>query len=236
MHHELKDHPSLVAGIDEWIQQAVLPSLRRKTALKHMDIAAVSFHNGSANEMFCQALEQDPNPTARVIIPMRDPLLSVLSELRRGSGLWRWKDGSFTSLKASGTLAERLENHKHRRHNIIDRISRFKQLLSFKDRCCIFPIDTPDLADASYRMQQCRDALNSCGLQAGSALDRFVANWQPIAATKAHIDGNSIKTAIIENDTETVKETLSVEFEHLHKDDILKKQLEDVGYQDLLWF
>lgn len=236
-HSEIKDSPLLEEGIQkEWVEKCMVPLLKSKQKLKkEPEIFLAGFHNGSSEELFCKALAVNKKPLAKVLVPMRDPLMSALTEMRRGFGLWHWKDSSFTKKRQIEPWQDRLDNRDRRRMIIQDRIKRFSALLSLSDKNrFLLPVDLP----ISYqkRLNKSKEALGFCDLEHPKTLVSFAKEWQPINSTSSRQEGELIKRAILEKDIKIVKDTLDIEFRHLQKNKKLKLQLKKIGYENLCWF
>jgi hypothetical protein len=160
------------------------------------------------NDSFYQSIFQNI-PEVPVIIPMRDPLLSINTRIWRGTGT--------IEKFLSQSNDERVARAK-------DQMSSIVRLLEVpKNHTLIFPIDID--RDLNERVQALRDILEFANLSIDESKIAKAKDWKPVNPTangdfcqqslyRIEDEGFlSIKDAILNNNSSIIQKYLSVELE-----------------------
>jgi hypothetical protein len=85
-----------------------------------------------------------------------------------------------------------------------------------------------------------------CGIKKTTQSIRFIREWKSANTTQKVISDKFkkqekeshqlIKEAVVKKDIDFVRNNLSIEFDYLNKQDDLKKKLQKIGYENLIWF
>ena len=203
----------------------------KKQEIENLDTLILQVHqrhNGSFYQNLC--LRQ---PEVPVIIPMRDPLLSI------NTRIWR----------EAGTIQKFKENSVEiRKARVEDQLFSIIRLLRIpKKHIMLFPIDI--IRTIEEKIQIFKDVLDFGELLPNDKMFSNAKSWTPVNQT---INGDfaqkglypieekefvATKNAIIKNDIDTIQKYLSLEF------DLAKQMLNPfketfiaLGYKELSWW
>lgn len=171
-------------------------------------------------------------PEVPVIVPVRNPLLSLNTLL--------WRQSQDTPLQEI-PKEERVQIAKNHARNIVDLLDLPSKNVFF------FPIDTPDLLNRENRIKQCVQAAKHCRLKPTEGLYKFAEQWSPVNATlkkgdksKTDVLFAKIKREINNHNLDCVKRVLGPEFS-VFQDSFAphtkgRKMLKKLGYKNLGWW
>ena len=169
-------------------------------------------------------------PNIPVIIPMRDPLLSLCTKI------WRRVGGLEAYLKETNT--KRFEFTKQH-------IDKFKEVLVIpKSNRFLLPIDVTAKRNKLYN-----ELYEYCNLEKTRASNQFRKQWKPVNNTTRtwfkqwkklgktdNKTSRNIKKEILAGYTKTVKGILGIEFNFMTQQNDLKEYLKELGYSNLTWW
>jgi len=199
------------------------------------DFLLQGHHRETEASMYKNLLINKPN--VKIIIPVRDLLLSL------NSRIWR-ECGSLKTFNEE-SIEKRIERIKNQADSLFD-------LLRIPNKHAFFlPIDTEEMKDTNYRLNICKEMLDFCELKENKSFKDFITNWKVINNTyqgkypqkflhKSGLDDTffqDIKMNIINKEKEKVISFLDHEIQYI-KDNYLYgiDQMKALGYKDLLWF
>ncbi len=194
-----------------------------------------SHHRNNISLMYQNLLVH--KPTIKIIIPVRDPLLSI------NSRIWRER-GSLEAFQK--------EEEPFRVLRVKDQLDSFFDLIKIpKEHVFFLPIDTEAMADEEYRSNYCRKMLDFCELKPNNKFDKAVKEWGRVNNTNGgkypqkaiHRFGlddpafEKIRQAIIDKDLELTETYLDFEINYLKEiySDYIGP-MKELGYKNLLWF
>jgi hypothetical protein len=230
--------PILNCSIEDLINGETLTDERIEEIIKDkieetfdLDTLVLQIHQRYKGSLY-QSLYQS-SPEIPVVVPIRDPLLSI------NTRIWR-ETGAIQKFQQ--------ETSEYRIARAKDQLDSIIRLLKLpKENVIFFPIDIERNEDE--KIEVLRNLLNSCNLSANERLTQSAKKWSPVNTT---VNGDfaqknlypieekefvSIKEAILAGDTETVNKHLSIEFKLLQ--DMLKSlktKFTDLGYKKLCWW
>ena len=207
------------------------------TIPKEVEAIVFQAHQRDVNTHMYRAICKEV-PGLPVVIPMRDPLLSI------NTRVWR-EVGTLDRLRA--------ESYETRRNRARNQLGSIKRLLSIPSgHVMLFPIDIPALMQEANRIQQVEELIEYCDLTETEDTHKFAVDWQPFNQTsgganherKHHpiIDKEfeGIKANILAGKMGPVKEALSVEYKELvscfYGQPNLIDRLKELGYKNLPWW
>lgn len=212
-----------------------LLSLQRSRGLhisNCIDSLILQAHNRSRSPFFTHI--QEYKPEVPVVIPFRDPLLSI------NTRAWR-ECGSMATLQE-----EHIENRKYR---VRDQLASIIRLLCItKEHAYKFAIDIPRTEE--QKIEIFNDVIDFAGLTPDPiAINRQAKEWRPINTTinlsdsekkRRNIEEDefvSTKNAIINGDIEFIEKYMDIELDLTRKILInFKPDLEELGYSNLHWW
>ncbi len=193
------------------------------------DMCVMQAHRRGSGATMSKSLKQH-KPCIPVVIPMRDPLLSLCTRI------WRRPKGFEEYLKLS---------KKSRQQYTLDHMAKFSDILKIpEENRFLFPIDIQELRPSLYS-----GLFDYCGLTKTQDSDKYFESWAPVNVTTkewfqewknkgrvANKVSDIIKQSILAGSSEVVKDILDVEFNFIYKMDGFKKRLANIGYSDLVWW
>ena len=171
-------------------------------------------------------------PGTRIIVPMRDPILSLHSKI------WRAKEQHHASnWSADKVRANRLEGW----------VKRYIELLSIPEgHVFILPIDAEQSKDSDSRIKLVKQMFEFCDVPFNGPAQDNAKSWEPenrthslIARTQKSAPSPKwevFKERYLTGDVNHTKRLMGLEFNLLRKQDKLKRLMENVGYKDVLWW
>jgi hypothetical protein len=161
-----------------------------------------------------------------IVIPVRDPLLSL------NSLLWRKLQTKKKFIKFKRARLDLVEKH----------IKEIKDLVSLKSNAVIFsPIDL----NLHNNKQHAYKILKHMKLTPSSKTNSFIEKWQPINTTPYYLSNQKkeydnffvdMKQTILNKDIKKATKFYQIELEKLNKDKKLIQIYKAFGYKNLLWF
>ena len=228
---ELSDFTKPEQTIDSsWFDQAVT-SVCTPEELAGKNIIVGHEHHHKAQSWLIKAIANAP-PKIPIIIPMRDPLLSLHSKL------WR-------------------EDEQHNNPNEMDDESRIRRLSGWIERyieilsipqnhAFILPIDASQSKSKNGRLKLIQDMYCYCGVPFNDSARDATLAWEPdnktadlIARVKAdgpHPHWEHFKQRYALGDVVSTRAFMALEFDELNKQTKLKELLQKVGYRKMLWW
>ena len=209
-----------------------------KTQAKHgltiedyIELLVLQIHHRTKSRLYNAILRNKPE--IPVLVPMRDPLLSMNTRIWRETG-------------AMGVLAR--ENKWTREYRARDQVTSIARLLNLSKRHVLtVPIDIP--RTDSQKIQVYKDILDTCSLTPIDGLEQEAKEWKPVNPTadgqyaqrthhKVEDSGFiELKEAILSRDMKEVSRKMGIELNLMRKE--LKSyipKLEALGYKDLPWW
>ena len=228
---ELSDFVKPNATVENnWFRQAVL-SVCTKEELKDKKIIVGHEHHHKAGSWLINALHRAPAKIS-IIIPMRDPILSLHSKI------WR---------EAEEHKNENGTREKARQNRLRSWIVRYKEILTIpKGNVFLFPIDAEQSKTEESRIKIIREMHEYCNINFNDRALEVAKQWGPENRTfnlikKSNPNGpaprwEDFKQKYLERDVDHTKAIMGLEFEALRKEDELKRLMEKAGYKDVLWW
>jgi hypothetical protein len=216
--------------ISSWIDQAVT-TVCTPEELHNKRILVGHEHHHKARSWLIKSITAF-KPDVKIIVPMRDPLLSLHSKL------WRAREQHHNAnWDKIGVRTTRANSW----------IERYIELLSIpKGHVFILPIDAEQSKSGDSRIELIQQAYEHCKVPFNDLAREAVKNWPTHNRTFDLIkktqknpprpQWENFKKQYLAGDVEHTKAFMELEFEMLHKEDKLKKLMENVGYRDLLWW
>jgi len=215
---------------DSWFDQAVT-SVCTPEDLANKKIIVGHEHHHKAKSWLIAALSKAPAKVP-IIIPMRDPLLSLHSKL------WR-EDEQHNNPNET--------DNKARVRRLKSWIARYIEILSIpKEHIFLLPIDAQQSKTESGRLQLIQDMYSYCKVPFNEKAEIAALAWAPANKTFNLItrlqekvpkpQWEHFKKQYLERDIQHTKAFMSLEFDELRKQDRLKRLMEKAGYQDVLWW
>ena len=228
---ELSDFIEPSNTVDKsWFDQAVT-TVCTPQELAGKKIIVGHEHHHKEQSWLIRALTNAPAQTP-IIVPMRDPLLSLHSKLWREDE--QHNNPNETDDKAR---AKRLEGW----------IIRYKELLSIpKGNVFILPIDAEQSKTEDDRLTLIEDMYSYCNVPFNERAKQVALAWQPDNKTADLIrrvkkadpkpKWENFKTKYEERNIAHTKMFMSLEFNRLNQEDELKELMKKAGYKDVLWW
>lgn len=189
---------------------------------KDVGTVILQAHQRSDSKMY-QSLCKD-KPEVLVVVPIRDPLLSLHSRI------WR---------ECEDIKNVNKDGREVREERIIDQLNSIERILSIpKENVCFFPIDI------NNRIESANNVISYCGFSHNKAKD-YIAKWEHVNTTQYKVTSQqtrfeNIKNAIKFNNTSIVRKHMSIELKIIkewnNKHTVVKDKLTELGYKDLLWW
>lgn len=215
---------------EDWFDQAIT-TVCTPEELAGKRIIVGHEHHHKANSWMIQSVTKF-RPGLPIIVPMRDPILSLHSKL------WRAKEQHHNEdWNKKGTRETRLK----------DWIRRYIEFLSVPEgHIFILPIDAEQSKEESSRVKIIKELYSHCGVPFNDLALEAILKWAPEnrtheLITKTQDEAPSprwerFKERYLAGDIEHTKKLMRFEFEELHKRDDLKRLMEKIGYKDVLWW
>ena len=228
---ELSDFSKPGTKINEaWFDQAILSACPQES-LSDKKIVVGHEHHHKAGSWLIKSLHQNPAETP-IIIPMRDPLLSLHSKL------WREEEQYNKTNKTSDKVRiNRLESW----------IERYYEILSLpQSHVFILPIDAKQSTAEESRIILIEDMYNYCNIDFNEKAMQAALDWKPANRTFNLIKNKKeegpqpkwedFKSKYLKGDINHTRSFMSLEFDRLRQEDKLKKLMEKIGYENVLWW
>jgi hypothetical protein len=228
---ELSDFVKPSACIEEdWMDQAITTVCTPENIAGKKIIVGHEHHHKAKSWMIKSAAKFKPK--VPIIVPMRDPLLSLHSKL------WRADEEHHN---------KNWEREKTRQHRLNSWVERYIELLSLpKGHVFILPIDAEQSRTAAGRIELISKMFKHCGVPFNDSAQAAVKAWAPQNRTFKLItrkEGDDpkprwekFKEQYLARNVNHTKKFMGLEFDLLHKEAQLKDLLFKIGYRDLLWW
>lgn len=228
---ELSDfYPPVDEVPEDFNEKMVLP-VCSKNDLEGKDIVIGHEHFHKPGSWILKALKEAP-ARCPIVIPVRDPLLSLHSKIWREIEQHNNKDGI---------------KEKHRRNRLKRWIALYKDILSIpKGHVFHLPVDAVQSQTEESRIKIIKDMYEYCGLPFGYAALEQAKGWKPTNRTYNVIKKDKNKTPAacwedfkekyLKGDINHTKAIMGLEFEGLREDKELIELMKKVGYEDVLWW
>lgn len=215
---------------ESWFDQAVTTVLT-PSQIHGKEIIVGHEHHHKAKSWLIKSLHDFPAQTP-IIIPVRDPLLSLHSKL------WREDEQHNNPKGASKELrANRLNSW----------IARYKEILSIpKGNVFIFPIDAEQSKTEEGRLQLVEEMFKYCDVPFNDSAQDAAKTWIPdnktaelIKRTKGIIPKpkwENFKERYNNGDRQHTRKFMAFEFDRLNKEEELKELMKQAGYKNVLWW
>lgn len=199
-------------------------------SLDDIDILILQAHYKNGNQLYKRILKYKPE--IPIIIPIRDPILSLHSKI--------WRGVEFHENLDVGLNEVRIQRCK-------DWINAYKRILTLpKEHVFLLPIDNEDSKREESRIQTAKNMASFCDIDVTEDMILNAINWGKVNDTNTLINKKknknpadkweNFKTKYAERDINFVKTVMSHEFKLLNKDIELQRLLYNVGYRDLPWW
>lgn len=213
-----------------WFDEGVL-SVCKESQLAGKKIVIAHEHHHKPGSWFIKSLARK-KPEVKIVIPMRDPLLSLHSKL------WR-------------------EDEEHKNPNEMSDTSRYKRLdkwiqaytemLSLpREHAFLLPIDTEQSKTEQGRIKLIKRMHDFCDLNFNEKAKKKALEWKPQNRTYNLIEkiGDSppkpqwenFKERYLDGDIKHTRSFMSLEFDVLAEQEKLKKLMKQAGYKNLPWW
>lgn len=214
----------------DWFDRAIL-SVCTEEQLKDKKIVVGHEHHHKAGSWLIKALAKAPSETS-IVIPMRDPILSLHSKI------WREIEQHHN---AAGI------KEKARKNRLDSWIVRYKEILSLpKGHVFILPIDAEQSKTEESRLKIIKELHDYCNINFNQKAQEAAKQWLPdnrtfnlVSRTQKVIPDpkwEQFKVRYAERDIKHTRAVMGLEFERLHRDEELKRLMENIGYKDVLWW
>lgn len=199
-------------------------------SLDSLDILVLQAHHDKHSRLMNVISKNKPE--VPIVIPIRDPMLSLHSKIWRGV---EYHDND---------AANSNETRKRRCKKWIDA---YKRILSLpKENVFLMPIDNEDSKDETKRIQVVKNLCKHCDIEFTEQMKSNAQEWGKVNTTNKLIKKSKkkdpaprwkdFKSKYEEGNIKHTKAIMGIEFEMLRKDKKLRKMLCDIGYKDLLWW
>jgi len=214
----------------EWFSEGVLSACKEEQLAGKKIVIAHEHHHKPSSWFIKSLIEKKPE--VKIVIPIRDPLLSLHSKL------WR-------------------EDEEHNNPNEMDNVSRQKRLKTWiqkytemlsvpKKHAFLLPIDAEQSKTKNGRIKLIKHLYDFCGLNFNEKAKKKTLEWEPQNRTYQLIEKKrnsspkpqweNFKRKYLAGDIEHTRSFMSLEFDELCRQDKLKKLMKQVGYKNLLWW
>lgn len=195
-------------------------------SLEDIDLLILQAHHDKISNLY-QTIKRN-KPEVPVIVPMRDPLLSLHSKNWRAE---EYHENDITEEQR----ARRCEKW----------IQLYKNILTLpEDHIFLFPIDLKETKEEKIR--RVKDMTEYIGISFSEEMSRAAADWNKVNDTENVIINvkektpaprwENFKEKYKQRDIEHSKYFMGIEFNMLNKDIELQEMLYNIGYRDLLWW
>lgn len=230
-HFDMSNYCQKVSVItEEWYNHHILHSFDEEE-YADKDLVIAHFHFMESNSWMIKSITEN-KPEVSIIVPMRDPILSLHSFMWRGIEFYGNNESTAT---------------EPRKRRCIEWIERYKKLLFIpKSHVFVLPIDNQDAQDEEKRIEKIKELATFCDVSFTKEMNQAAIDWEPENNTKRLIEVEAEKTPAPrwenfkekyhEGDLKHTKAIMGPEYEILNSDKELQKMLYDIGYRDLLWW
>ena len=228
---ELSDfyQPTSVVGKD-FVEKTVL-EVCKKEDIKDKDIVIGHEHFHKADSWILKALIAAP-AECPIVIPTRDPILSLHSKM--------WREIEHHNNKQGG-------KEKSRRRRLKKWIDMYKKILSIpKGHVFLLPIDAEQSKSEGTRIQLIKDMYRYCDVEFNNTAFKEAQAWSPTNTTDILIRKEhekipsprweNFKERYLAGDIAHTKAIMGMEFEELNKEEKLKELMKKAGYKNVLWW
>jgi len=228
---ELSDYTKPSETVDDtWFDQAVT-SVCKPEELADKKIIVGHEHHHKAGSWLINALTDFP-AAVPIIVPMRDPLLSLHSKL------WREDEQHHNPNEM---------DNKARLKRLESWIVRYKELLSIPEgHVFMLPIDGEQSKTEEGRIQLIQDMYEYCDVPFNEKAKKAALEWKPenrtfdlinkIKNNSAKPKWENFKKRYDEGDIDHTRAFMSLEFDRLNKEEELKELMKRAGYKNVLWW
>ena len=228
---ELSDFTRPYKRINEkWFNEAIL-SVCSEEDLLNKKIIVGHEHHHKANSWLIKSLAKNPAKIP-IIIPMRDPLLSLHSKL------WREDEQHHNPNEL---------NNASRKSRLNKWIIRYKEVLSLpKGNVFLLPIDAEQSKSEEERLLLIEEMYDYCDVNFNERAKAAALKWSPENRTRTLIQNlqesgpkpkwENFKKKYLEGDIDHTREFMSLEFDQLKQEQELKDLMKKAGYKDVLWW
>ena len=210
---------------DDWLSNVFSQYMTEQERLN--DLVVFNCHLKQPESNLVGAL-REKEPSFPIVSSMRDPLLAIQTLI------WR-QYKSYSTF----TRADEEAYHKFGRAHI--HLWRIENILDLpREKVFVFPVDTE-----IDKNKLVTDLFSFCGLETTERTAKYIEEWKPQNNTSSweelHPDDDirpfeDFKQAVAAKDKTTVRKMLPIAFDYLHSRDDIKRKLEDLGYNNLVWF
>jgi hypothetical protein len=216
--------------ISSWIDQAIT-TVCTPEELHDKRILVGHEHHHKARSWLIKSITAF-KPDVKIIVPMRDPIMSLHSKL------WRAREQHHNAdWDKKGTRIARTNSW----------IERYIELLSIpQGHVFILPIDAEQSKTEEDRVELIKQAYKHCNVPFNDLAQETVREWGAHNKTfdliKRTQDAppeprwENFKRRYLAGDIQHTKKLMGLEFEMLYKVDKLKELMHNIGYRDLLWW
>jgi len=228
---ELSDfHPKVDVVPGDFNENMIIP-VCPKNDLVDKDVVIGHEHFHKAGSWILKALQRAP-AGCPIVIPVRDPLLSLHSKI------WREVEqhNNISGLK-----------EKPRKSRLIKWMELYKDMLSIpSEHVFHLPIDAVQSQSEDTRIKLIQDMYKYCDIPFNSSAVRAAKEWNPTNRTYKLISNEKQKTPAprwenfkekyLQGDLAHTKAIMDLEFNALHEDKQLIDLMKKIGYQNVLWW
>jgi hypothetical protein len=226
---------------EEWFDKYILSLAKVKTAPpkeedKHkVDWSKVKVftshdHHHKANTHLIKAIHSE-KPGFSIVVPMRDPMLSLHSKI--------WREIEIHNNNAGSSSKQRL-------HRVSAWVTRYKELLRIPNKHrFILSVDNEQSKTINGRVKVIKKLHNFIGIPFNDRVKQFAEGWgianstQQLVKRKKKHDSNkwvNFKRQYIDGNINVIVNEMELEFDYLNKDEELKQLMKQFGYKELPWF
>lgn len=206
--------------LEEWIQKG--HDQNPKDKMSKADLIIFGCHHMTPNSTLVNSMITTKS-SIPILIPIRDPILTANTSI-----FWHNKFNS---------------KEEWREKHIIRIMKLFTEILSIhKESCFYLPVDLYNTLSTENKTIQINKLFEFCNLDITKDTKNFITELGPVHETnkiskaKRIIEFEKNKTAILNNDINTIEKTMKVELSYLYRNNELKQRLRDVGYHNLIWY
>ena len=228
---ELSDfHPPMEKVLKNYIDKTVL-SICSEEELKNKDIVIGHEHFHKSDSWILNALKRFPAECS-IVIPVRDPILSLHSKI--------WREVEQHNNKAGA-------KEKSRTKRLEKWIALYKDILSIpKGNVFHFPIDAYHSKTEETRIELIKNMYEYCNLPFSDYVLEEAKKWNPANRTYNLVKSEknitpsnkweNFKEKYEKRDLDYVKSVMGIEFDKLNKEHKLIELMKKVGYENVLWW
>ena len=228
---ELSDfHPPVDKVPEDYIDKMVL-SICSEKELENKDIVIGHEHFHKPNSWILNALKRAP-AKCPIVIPVRDPILSLHSKI--------WREVEQHNNKTGA-------KEKSRTKRLEKWIALYKDILSIpKGNVFHFPIDAYHSKTEETRIELIKNMYEYCNLPFSDYVLEEAKKWNPANRTYNLVKSEknitpsnkweNFKEKYEKRDLDYVKSVMGIEFDKLNKEHKLIELMKKVGYENVLWW